>query len=120
MAQAMQEAGYNEATSEVYSNDNAKGEWRMYHKAGKWYNALPAPTLYEATKWLRSMGYYAAAQPHPLPNSGQLLFYATIDLVEDNRFADRLTDIQHQTYEQALAAGILVAVRSIINKNQKR
>ena len=110
-AEVLKQKGYDEYTDEGYSNDNPKGEWRMYHRQGKHFNAMPAPTLYEAAKWLREQhGYHVDVQPTISMESWYwcVTGHKSTHREDDNR--------DPQTYTAALLAGIKEALTLIPDK----
>lgn len=99
----------------IESNYPAKGNWNdpnyVKYSTCKYDIYCSAPTLAEASKWLREQGYYVHVS-HVLTTSNWVY---TIDKVNGSGSVwVRVTPFK--TYEEALSAGIEKALR-VVKKN---
>lgn len=131
VAKLLEEKGFNEPCDSrhiVYEDGKYKFErYKTFDiqkdigivktKDGCFYDSYPAPTLYEAQKWLRKQGDFVVITPR-YSNKYQIIEYEYriiqyTDLVVDKNRKGKLSPVVYESYEECLNEGILEALKLI-------
>lgn len=73
---------------------------------------IPAPTLYEATEWLRAKGLHVSVAPVNLWQQWRMFIYLNSYPPQKTRIPDKPMD--YQTHDLALEAGIVHALKNYV------
>ena len=119
VAKKLQEKGYDEPCLAYYFQEkliNVTSQFMgsdvntIYQESrSQMYGNVPAPTLYDAQKWLRERGYYVEVGIYDKWEWSFVIYGYDEEMCITMKYAD----IKYNTYEEALNAGILESLNYI-------